>query len=436
MVTKIAATWLVLSLSGAPAQGEPPTDAQIDKAVKAVNDLVENAKGGFDQAAARRLAGEQLASIDLSEASLAQIVKLDESFLLTLAGKQSAASARLVELAKDPGAQGAIAAAMRASFIEAWPDDTQGADEQNRRRDEVIAIFRAALEHPGVAASFKTDSRRTVLVAIASLDPKTAAALLPSLLGLEPAIAPGMHHNTIGALPQFVRCLADIEPVDADKRERIRAKVAGALDAALTDASISPKTQKWLERGLAYVNGAHARGLLVGYTAPSLDFLWSTLPGGPKSLAELKGKVVVLDFWATWCVPCVGSFPHTRELQQRYADSDVVILGVTSVQGSFFNYQGPEDKNGKPIDTKGKPETEFELMPAFMKKMNMTWPVAFTKQAVYNPDFGISGIPWVAIIDCAGKVKNVGLHPADDAPRIPELIDALLTEAGKPVPKK
>ncbi len=52
--------------------------------------------------------------------------------------------------------------------------------------------------------------------------------------------------------------------------------------------------------------------------------------GTPKTLAELKGKTVVLEFWATWCGPCVGAIPHLNELAEHYADADdIVFLSVT-----------------------------------------------------------------------------------------------------------
>lgn len=52
----------------------------------------------------------------------------------------------------------------------------------------------------------------------------------------------------------------------------------------------------------------------------------------PATLAKLKGKVVVLDFWATWCGPCIASIPHTNELAKKYKDS-VVIIGVCCPRG-------------------------------------------------------------------------------------------------------
>ena len=77
--------------------------------------------------------------------------------------------------------------------------------------------------------------------------------------------------------------------------------------------------------------GAYAQGILIGGEAPELGFLW-TSQGNYRKLSDLRGKIVVVDFWATWCGPCVRAFPNVRKLQERYKDYDVVIIGVTSVQ--------------------------------------------------------------------------------------------------------
>lgn len=53
----------------------------------------------------------------------------------------------------------------------------------------------------------------------------------------------------------------------------------------------------------------------------------------PLTLADLKGKIVVLDFWATWCGPCLASVPHNNELQKKYADKGVVFVAICAPRG-------------------------------------------------------------------------------------------------------
>ena len=66
--------------------------------------------------------------------------------------------------------------------------------------------------------------------------------------------------------------------------------------------------------------------LAVGAVAP--DFLMKDVAGKEVRLADFKGKVVILDFWATWCGPCIASMPHTQELAAKYKDQDVIVLGA------------------------------------------------------------------------------------------------------------
>ncbi len=174
---------------------------------------------------------------------------------------------------------------------------------------------------------------------------------------------------------------------------------------------------------------AETKNALVGKAAPELNFKWSSQPGFAAKLSELKGKVVVLDFWATWCGPCIASFPNIRELATHYKGADVVVIGVTSLQGYVAGLQPAR------IDTKGDPQKEYALMPDFMKAKDMTWTVAFSEEEVFNPAYGVTGIPHMSIIAPDGTVRHSGLHPAavSHAEKV-TMINKLLKEFGKFAP--
>jgi len=188
-----------------------------------------------------------------------------------------------------------------------------------------------------------------------------------------------------------------------------------------------PATEKqklaMLNRGKSELESKAGRGMLVGYEAPQIDFEWVSDASAVK-LSDYKGKIVVLDFWATWCGPCITSMPKIRELQAHYKGKPVVIIGVTSIQGMHV-------ENGKRIDLAEKPQEEMDMMKSYIKNQDVTWTIAYSKQEVFNPDYGVNGIPHMAIIDAKGVLRYSGIHPGatPTADKI-KMIDGLLKEAG------
>jgi len=128
----------------------------------------------------------------------------------------------------------------------------------------------------------------------------------------------------------------------------------------------------------------------IGSPAPALE-IGSWIKNGPVDLAAGKGKTIyVLEFWATWCGPCLESIPHLTELQKKYRDKGVVIVGISDEPASVV-----------------KP---------FVEKMGakMDYVVAVDRREAtsrnYMGAFQIEGIPHAFVIDKSGVIAWHG-HP-------------------------
>ncbi len=430
---------------------EPPTDEALDAAVKRVADA---AKAAGDDRGAQMKARQDAADAALGELGLAnlgvpQLVKLREGMVVQSAkGQRAALFDRLGELAKDKGVDGATAASMRFDFVPA-PESRDAKDpavrEYTSRR---LGVYTDALSHPGAGEALRQGKTSNLLGMIGVFDEEDLAgsgvfSKIDQLIGGEVPQAAALRLSGV----VFAAAHPDSK-TDAALVERLRTrslalleKAAAEIPAPLADDSDAAKAtnaknaslRKNLDRSRTSLGGAYARGKLLNHEAPALTFTWSNAKDGLGSLADLKGKVVVLDFWATWCGPCRSSFPQVRELAARYEGYPVAIVGVTSLQGYHYDAKNPDPK-ARRIDTAGDPAKEKGLMGPFIKDHEMTWTVAFAEQDVFNPDFGVRGIPHVSIIDPAGVVRYNGLHPAMDPEGKYHKIDALLKDAGLPCP--
>ncbi len=118
------------------------------------------------------------------------------------------------------------------------------------------------------------------------------------------------------------------------------------------------------------------------------------LNGKPTSLKELKGRIVLLDFFAHWCGPCIAGFPGVRELQQKYKDQGLVVLGLTGIYGYYKGTRGLSIE-----DELKRMETDF------VKEYQVTWPMIFAKSKANDQNYGISYIPHLILIDREGIVR-------------------------------
>jgi thiol-disulfide isomerase/thioredoxin len=121
---------------------------------------------------------------------------------------------------------------------------------------------------------------------------------------------------------------------------------------------------------------------ILGKTTPAPDFSLEKLDGGSMKLSDLRGKAVVLNFWATWCGPCKIETPWLVEMQNEYGSQGLQVVGVA-------------------MDDSGKDEIS-----KFAKDMGMNYPVLLGKEAVGDEYGGVPALPESFFIGRDGKIVD------------------------------
>jgi DsbE subfamily thiol:disulfide oxidoreductase len=136
--------------------------------------------------------------------------------------------------------------------------------------------------------------------------------------------------------------------------------------------------------------------------SPGPDFTLPDLERGKVSLKDFRGRLLLLNFWASWCVPCREEMPAMERLYQKYRDHGFVILGVNV-----------------------KDEKKSAI--SFVKELKITFPIAFDPNGEVGLIYGAWGLPATYLIDANGIALARAWGPADwYSPGARELIEALL----------
>ncbi len=134
----------------------------------------------------------------------------------------------------------------------------------------------------------------------------------------------------------------------------------------------------------------------LGETAP--DFTLKSLGGENLRLEEYRGKVVLLNFWATWCGPCRQEMPILDRIQQRYQGAGFEVLGV--------NVEGKDPKARR-----------------VAKELAVSFPLLFDDSQKVSENYDLQGMPFSVLIDRSGQVQYIhkGYKPGDEKSYIDRL---------------
>jgi len=119
------------------------------------------------------------------------------------------------------------------------------------------------------------------------------------------------------------------------------------------------------------------------------DFTLKTIDGQEITLSKLKGKVVLLDFWATWCGPCRESIPHLIQLYKTYRENGFEMIGISLDKG------------------------DAAVVRNFAKSMDIPYPIVIATEEMAR-DYRVTSIPTTFFIDKEGKIREkiIGFNSA------------------------
>ncbi|MBI3092315.1 MAG: TlpA family protein disulfide reductase [Candidatus Tectomicrobia bacterium] len=197
------------------------------------------------------------------------------------------------------------------------------------------------------------------------------------------------------------------EAVRSDERrvKRIIAYLVGVPLALVLLVLLYEGAKARLQDKIAKVSGP----LTTGSEAP--DFSFPDLDGKTVRLRDLRGKVVFINIWATWCPTCVWEMPSMELVHQEYKKRDFVMLAVD-------------------LDILGK-----EVVLPFMEKHRLTFPVLLDPKGTIKRIYRTTGVPETFIVDKRGILRHIEIGPREwSHPQTMAMIGRLIDEPAEPAP--
>lgn len=180
----------------------------------------------------------------------------------------------------------------------------------------------------------------------------------------------------------------------------------------IMQATGTPHQKRSAMSGYLQIRDRGAQIGLLGKPAIDLELnIW--LVGGPVTLEELRGKVVLLEFWATWCKPCQEMFPKLTALYEQQAGNGLEIIALTR---HYMAYKGPLEARNE----------ELDLIRKTVNQHDVRFRVAVAEDERWQTLYGANGLPTVVLIDRRGVVKYAG--PGGEDPIFERVLGECLSD--------
>ncbi|MBN2489390.1 MAG: TlpA family protein disulfide reductase [Planctomycetes bacterium] len=210
---------------------------------------------------------------------------------------------------------------------------------------------------------------------------------------------------------------------------------AKALLAELAEADLPDALARQVTQLQDQLPAWEKRDSLTGKPLPAIPVL-DTI-GAPEGFTfeKLRGKVVLIDFWATWCPPCRVVIPELVRLQEKQAADGLQVIGLTTFYGSGWKMTSRKGDQllGESAGGRSNPldkAAERELNEIFHKGVPLNYPIVFTERAVGRDTFGVTGIPTVFLVDRQGKVRYHKVGSGNEE-ELKTWVEKLLAEPAK-----
>ncbi len=184
-------------------------------------------------------------------------------------------------------------------------------------------------------------------------------------------------------------------------REMLIAEAAFAQKISqVMQATGTPPQKRAATAGFLQIRDRSIQFSVLGNEAPEIS-VKEWLIGEPTSLAELRGRVVLLEFWATWCKPCQEMFPKLNELHQIEGPRGLEVIALTR---HYMAYGGTDESKTE----------ERGLMLGMVNQHQVSFRVGIADDERLQAVFGANGLPTIVLVDRNGIVRYAG--PGENGP--------------------